>query len=112
MIEDYGFGHIEVAGQAYTNDLIVHGSSVTSWRRAKGHRVAVEDIEAVVAAGPATLVVGTGAYGLMRVPNETRGFIEEHGITLLVERTARAVARFNRLQAQGDDVAIAMHLTC
>ena len=53
-----------------------------------------------------------GANGLMRVPQETQQYIEDSRIQLIVEDTAKAVQAFNRLQAEGTDVAIAMHLTC
>ncbi len=112
MIENYRFGHVEIAGQEYTSDVIVHGDLIESWWRVSGHIVARDDIEALVAKRPAALVVGTGAMGLMRVPKETRQFIEGNGIALIVERTANAVGQFNRLCAEGKDVAIAMHLTC
>jgi len=112
MIEGYSFGRFSFGGKEYTSDVIIHGDRVTSWWRVAGHSVAREDIETLVSAKPATIVIGTGADGLMRVPEETRRFIEDTGIELIVEETAQAVQTFNRLQAEGADVAIAMHLTC
>ena len=112
MLANYRFGHVEIDGQPHSSDVTVHGDSIQSWWRVTGHSVAPEDLGPLVAAKPAVLVVGTGAMGLMRVPDATRKFIEDSGIALHVERTAKAVDRFNRLLAEGADVAIAMHLTC
>ena len=112
MIEGYSFGRFSFGGNDYTSDVIIHGASVTSWWRVAGHSVACEDIETLVTEKPATIVIGTGANALMRVPQETRQFIGDSGIQLIVEDTAKAVQTFNRLQADGVDVAIAMHLTC
>lgn len=112
MIEGYTFGRFSVGSTEYTSDVIIHGERVTSWWRTAGHSVAREDIETLVSEKPAVIVIGTGANGLMRVPQETRQFIEDSGIRLVVEETAKAVQSFNRLRAEGVDVAIAMHLTC
>jgi hypothetical protein len=112
MIEKYSFGRFSFDGKDYTSDVIIHGDSVTPWWRVTGHSVAREDIGKLVAAKPAVVVIGTGASGLMTVPPDTRQFIEDNGIQVIVEETAKAVETFNELQASGTDVAIAMHLTC
>jgi hypothetical protein len=112
MIEKYSFGRFSFGGKEYTSDVIIHGDSVTSWWRVAGHSVAREDIEKLVSEKPAVIVTGTGANGLMTVPPETRRFIEDSGIQVIAEETAKAVKTFNALRAEGTDVAIAMHLTC
>ena len=112
MIDGYRFGRFEFNGKEYTSDVIIHSGKVTSWWRVTGHSVAREDIEKLVSEKPAVIVIGPGANGLMKVPEATRRFIENSGIELIVEETAEAVQTFNRLQADGADVAIAMHLTC
>jgi len=112
MIEDYRFGRFTLDGEAYTSDAVIHGDRVEAWWREKGHRVACADIEDLTSKSPATIVIGTGAMGLMKVPAETRRFIEEKGIELVVDKTAAAIRTYNRLRSQGRDVAIAMHLTC
>jgi hypothetical protein len=112
MIERYSFGRFSFCGKDYTSDVIIRGASVTSWWRIAGHSVAREDIETLVGKKPAVIVIGTGANGLMRVPQETQQYMENNGIQVIVEDTAKAVKTFNRLQAGGKDVAIAMHLTC
>jgi len=112
MIEEYRFGRFSFGGKEYTSDVIIHGDHVTSWWRVTGHSVAREDIEKLVSKKPATIVIGTGANGLMKVPEATRRFIEDNGIQLVVQETGKAVQTFNRLRAEGADVAIAMHLTC
>ena len=112
MIEGYSFGRFSFNGKEYTSDVIIHGDSVTSWWRVTGHSVAHDDIEKLVSEKPAVIVIGTGASGLMTVPPDTMRFIEDNGIQLIAEQTAKAVETFNELRAGGTDVAIAMHLTC
>jgi hypothetical protein len=111
-IESYGFGHIVIDGQSYRSDVIVYPDHVKSrWWRKSGHTLIVEDIQDVLELKPEVLVVGTGAIGLMRVPEDTRQQIQKHGIELVCERTGAAVETYNRL-APTLEVVAALHLTC
>lgn len=112
MIQGYRFGSFTLNGMAYRKDAIVHGDELTPWWRLAGHSVARQDIGTLVERHPAVIVIGTGALGMMKVPDDTRTFIEDSGIELIVERTPSAVRTFNRFQGEDKDVAIAMHLTC
>lgn len=121
-IDSYTFGSMVVDGEAYTADLILLpgrlGSTLRSgvrgdWWREKGHSLSTADLDDVLAAKPEVLVVGTGAYGAMKVPQETRRALDEAGIEVVVEKTGDAVERYNALLAEGRRVvAGAFHLTC
>jgi hypothetical protein len=111
-IEQYGFGRIVIDGQAYRADLIVLPDRVIEdWWRMEGHRLNPEDLDDVFEARPDCLVVGTGAMGMMKVPDETAAAIEARGIRLVVHRTAKAVKSFDKLRETGRVVG-AFHLTC
>ncbi len=109
MIEHYSFGEIVIDGEKYTSDVLLAGDTVCSWWRKQGHVLNPEDLSLVIAEKPETLVVGTGANGVMRVPEKTVKFIEDHNITLIVEKTRKAVEIFNNLQGKK---AAVLHLTC
>jgi len=112
-IDSYQFGEIVIDGINYSSDLIILGDTIQSeWWRKEGHSLAVEDIKSVIAAGPAVLIVGCGASGLMKVAEDTRKALNEHGIQLEVLDTKQAVSRFNELSKKGVNVAAALHLTC
>jgi hypothetical protein len=112
MINSYNFGHIVVDGKRYTGDLIVFPDRVKAgWWRKDGHRLQVEDLKEVLEAKPEVLVVGTGYYGEMIVPDETRKNVESEGIELIIQKTAEACKVFNRL-AEIRKVVVALHLTC
>jgi len=112
-IDSYQFGKIVIEGKSYNSDLIILGDTIQSnWWRREGHSLAVEDIKAVIAAGPSVLIVGCGASGLMKVAEDTRKALNEHGIQLEVLDTEQAVGRFNELSKKGVNVAAALHLTC
>ena len=112
-IEDYGFGRITIDGETYGKDVLVLPPRVISpWWRREGHRLEIDDLGEVVAYAPRILVVGTGAYGVMRVPDQTLSRLEAAGIEVEVLPSGEAVRRFNEwFEAQGT-VAAAIHLTC
>jgi len=114
FIDAYRFGRMVVDGRAYTSDLVLlpGGGVQANWWRREGHRLSPEDLDAVLAAEPAVLVVGTGAMGVMTVPPDTRRAVEEAGIEVVVAPTGDAVERYNALVAGGRRAAGAFHLTC
>ena len=62
---------------------------------------------------PDRLVVGTGRYGRMAVPEETLSEVAARGVEMDAVPTADAVALFNKLAAEpGRRVVAAFHLTC
>jgi len=48
----------------------------------------------------------------MRMPKETRQFLEAQGIDLRQARAREAVEEFNRLQRESARMVAALHLTC
>lgn len=112
-IDQYRFGHIDIAGRSYETDVIVFPDRVQGqWWRRTGHSLAPEDLETVLAEKPEMLVVGTGYYGRMQVPVETLDFLRDAGIDVWIAKTGDAVAAFNRLQRECAHIVAALHLTC
>ena len=70
------------------------------------------DLSEVMAAKPDVVVIGTGYYGRMEVPEETRRYLEAGGVQVREARTGEAVKEFNRLQKEYARVVAALHLTC
>jgi hypothetical protein len=58
------------------------------------------------------LVIGTGYYGRMQVPEDTLDALRSAGVDVRVERTGEAVAELNRLQHECARIVGALHLTC
>jgi hypothetical protein len=111
-IESYQFGRIVIDGQAHHKDVIIlPGRVIGGWWRKEGHALHPEDLEAVFEAAPEVLVVGQGAFGLMRVTDETEQALREAGIELIALPTGEAVETHNRLRDERA-VAAALHLTC
>ena len=113
MIEAYRFGEMVIDGQIYQRDLIIYPERVDAdWWRKTGHEVCVEDIQAILAAQPECLVVGTGKPGFMKVLAETHDVLNEQGIECIVAPTKQAYRTFNHEFQRQKRVIGAFHLTC
>ena len=112
-IKSYSFGRIEINDKVYRNDVIVYPDRVKSnWWRIEGHKLHIEDLKEILEFKPEIIVVGTGAYGFMKVLDETKRELESRGIKLIIEKTSDACISFNKLLSQGKRVVAALHLTC
>ena len=113
QITAYEFGSIAIAGKTYTSDVIVAPEQVIdSWWRKEGHNLQIEDLDDIVKAKPDMLIIGTGYYGRMQVPDKTKRYLEEQGIKFLQAKTRDAVTEFNQLQKEYARIVAALHLTC
>jgi len=109
-ITQYSFGSITIDGRTYRGDVIIYPDRVDpSWWRVKGHSLSPEDLKDVISAQPETLIIGTGAYGAMEVPESTIKFLRSKGISLHIAKTAEAVKIFN--SSKGRTIAC-LHLSC
>ena len=112
-ITHYEFGYISVDGKDYRSDVIISAEGVQDqWWRKEGHNLAIDDLGGVLQAKPEVVVIGSGYYGRMQVPDKTRSYLEEQGIRVEVATTSEAVTRFNALQKECARVVAALHLTC
>jgi hypothetical protein len=110
-IDDYDFGRIIVNGVEQTRDIILlPGRVVPNWRRQDGHRLVLDDLEAVLDELPERLVVGTGAYGRMTPDSKALEQLRGRGIEVEALPTAEAVRRYDALDP--NRTAAALHLTC
>jgi len=111
-IEHYSFGNITIDGKTYTSDVIIYPDRVdSSWWRKQGHNLEVTDLIEVIAAKPEVVVIGTGSFGVMKVPKETISHFDSKGIEVYVAKTGEAVELFNEIQKDKKVIA-ALHLTC
>jgi hypothetical protein len=112
MIDAYDFGRIVINGTTFTSDVIIFPGRVDdNWWRKDGHVLHIEDVESIVKEKPEVLIVGTGKYGVMTVPSQTRELIESKGIELISEPTDLACKVYNEI-SKAKKVVAALHLTC
>lgn len=111
-IDNYSFGNIVINSETFSSDVIVYPDRVDpSWWRKEGHYLNREDLSTIVTAKPDILIIGTGQFGVMKVPEDTVVFLQSHGIRVCIEKTGLAVNLFNR-QPKDKIVIGAFHLTC
>lgn len=112
MIDSYRFGRMVIGGRTYRSDLIIFPDRIMDgWWREKGHSLSLRDLKEVLDFGPGLLIIGTGDFGMMKVPEETREEVRLKGIELIAERTPKAYKRYNQTEDRSRTVA-AFHLTC
>ncbi|MGO0122082.1 Mth938-like domain-containing protein [Desulfothermobacter acidiphilus] len=111
-VDRYGFGFVVINGRTYRSDVIVLPDRVLPWWRQRGHEVVKEDLKEALRVIPEVLVVGTGAYGALKLDPQVKAYLDELGVELLVLPTNQACQRYNQLQALGKQVVAALHLTC
>jgi len=113
MIKNYSFGQILINGKKYNSDLIIFKDYIyDSWWRKEGHNLCIDDIKEIIDKKPDTLIIGTGYYGLMKVPEELIEHIKLSGIKqVIVKKTGDACNEYNKLCKKKNIVA-AFHLTC
>lgn len=111
-IDSYNFGRIVIDGKTYNSDLILFQDRIRpNWWRKSGHRLVPEDIKEIVEDKPEILIVGTGAFELMVVSEETKEVLRENNIGLIAQKTKEACKTYNKLSKEKKVVA-AFHLTC
>ncbi|MFN3739445.1 MAG: Mth938-like domain-containing protein [Thermodesulfovibrionales bacterium] len=112
IIEHYSFGRIIVNGKTYTQDLIIFPDRINpSWWRKEGHLLQIEDLEEVIREKPELLIIGTGYYGVLKVPEELSSTLSAKAIEVIIRKTAEAVEIYNKRGGTKKTVAC-LHLTC
>jgi len=113
MIESYNFGKIIINSEEYHSDIIIYKNNVDDkWWRRESHNLCIEDIKKILDNKPEALIIGTGYYGLMKVPEELIEHIKLSGVKqVIVKNTGDACNEYNKLCKRKNIVA-AFHLTC
>ena len=113
MIESYNFGKIIINSKEYHSDIIIYKNNIDDkWWRRESHNLCIEDIKEIIDKKPDTLIIGTGYYGLMKIPEGLIEHTKSSGIKqVIVKKTGDACNEYNKLYKKKNIVA-AFHLTC
>ena len=97
----------------YTKDVIIYpdGRIHSPWWRKQGHVLTKEDLAELVAAGPETIICGTGAMGVMRPTDELKEYLASGNIEFIFQKSGNAVETYNQLSGN-KKVGGCFHLTC
>ena len=95
-LNSYNFGNITIDGKKFTKDLIIFPEKINSnWRRKIGHLLSEDDITEILDYKLEVLIIGTGAYGLMKVDDKVRDKLKILGIEPIIKKTSEAVEAYN-----------------
>jgi len=112
-IEKYSFGYITINGKEYTKDVIIFPDNVfCPWWREEGHSLSLRDLKNVIELSPSLLIVGTGAYGVMKVPEKTLEKLKKKNINVILAKTGEAVELYNENFQKNKKTIACLHLTC
>jgi hypothetical protein len=112
MITHYDFGKFVIDGKTYESNIKLIDKKIKQCRHFDGHVIEISDFVDLVSFQPTHLVIGTGAYGVIKVSKEIIDSIESRGIKLIIEKTADACKKYNELLVQGKKVVALLHNTC
>jgi len=112
MIEHYEFGEFIVDGKKYKSNIVLKGSEAKEGKYLPGHQLRIDDFLPLIAYKPEIIIIGTGAYGAVKVPKEIIDYIEKRKIKVVIEKTGKACETYNSLIKEGKRVAAFLHNTC
>ena len=100
-ISSYRFGEIIIEGKKHNKDVIIFPDRInTTWWRETGHSLSTHDLNEVIQSQPEILIVGTGSFGRMKVPQKTKKFLEAQGIKVVIRKTKEAIQVYNQLHQE------------
>lgn len=111
MIDSYTFGTFVVDGKRHDSDIYLLDDKVGFWGRTD-HVLTMDNIKRFVSAKVSVLIIGTGASGVFRVPDEIKRYLQDNGIEVIIQRTQDACNTYNELIKKGENVAAILHNTC
>lgn len=122
-IEHYSWGKFIISGEEHSEnddsrkgkgkDIKLIEGKVKKWKERKGHVLKTSMVEDVLGKNIKILVIGTGAYGALTVPEEVIRYLYENGIEkVLIENTPEASRKYNELYREDEKVALLAHGTC
>ena len=123
-IEELSWGRFVIRGQVHQKlpdgtimgagkDIRIIGEQVTPWKERKGHLLSNDMITGIFDKDIEVLIIGTGFYGALEVPDHVVKFIKSKGIPkVILLKTPKACETYNELYSKGVKVAMLVHGTC
>ena len=93
MIDGYKFGEFTIKGKSYKGNVALIREDAKLIRHLDDHRLNLDDFTELINSKPTHIVIGTGAYGIVKPPREIIDFIENQNIVVIVEKTGKIAVR-------------------
>lgn len=112
MIDSYTFGTFIIDGKKFDSNVKLIQTKAEKYRHFENHLIELNDFVDLVGQKPDMIIIGTGASGVVEVPDDIKEYIEKAGIKLIIEQTGDAVKTYNDLLKKNKKVCAVMHNTC
>ncbi|MBW2992635.1 hypothetical protein KY345_05450 [Candidatus Woesearchaeota archaeon] len=112
MIDSYTFGTFIIDGKKFDSNVKIIQDKASKYRYFENHIIELNDFVDLVDKKPEYIIIGTGASGVVNVPDEIKEYIEKAGIKLIIEKTGDACNTYNDLIKKNKKVCALMHNTC
>jgi len=118
MIEHCSFGQVVIDGQPYGDVLIVAGQIRPRNREllkqlyGTSHTVGAEEKSELLSGKPDYLIIGTGQYGSLKVPEEVVTAAKQQQTKVIIKNTPEISSDFNSLWHKGFKINALIHTTC
>ena len=104
-IQEYKLGSFIVDNRHFIGSIKIIDSKIKYWEREGAQILEIQDIDDLLKSQPEYIVIGTGAGGLLKVPDGLRQTLLAKGVSVVVGKTQEVVHRFNELNSQKKKVA-------
>ena len=117
QIDQAGFGWIVIAGVRYEYDVVIQldgrirrrKKRLSKERYGTSHIISLEEASDVYEEGCETLLIGSGAFGRVRLSEEAESYFGGRGVTVKAMPTGEALESWNLLEGA---VVGLFHVTC
>ncbi len=103
-IQEYKLGSFIIDGKQFIGSIKIMNSKVRYWER-ETQVLDLKDLDELLKYQPEYIIVGTGAGGLLKVPDNIKQNISAKGISLVIGKTQDVIKKFNELFLQKKKVA-------
>ena len=111
MIEEYKFGIFKIDGKEYAYDIKI-ADKVRHWPDRDGYDLKIEHVQELIDKKPEILIIGTGANGMLNVPENIKNMLYIHKIKFFIEKNPKAVELFNQYSKEKKRICAIFPATC
>ena len=103
-IQEYKLGAFIIDGKQFLGSIKIIEDKVRYWEK-DAQTLELKDIDELLKSQPEFLVIGTGAGGLLKVPENIKQSVTSKGISLIIGKTQEVIKQFNELKTGNKKVA-------
>lgn len=116
-IDSTSFGNITINGNEYDYDVMIglnghvkrRMKELSSKKYGTSHKISLEEAIYIFEEGVKLIIIGTGQTGYVVLSEEASRFFKDHGCTISLLPTPRAILAWNA--AEGAVIGV-FHVTC